>query len=230
MTFLFYLVAGLLALTIAAYVLTRANAGTIAGALRMIVPAVLFVAAVTMTVTGKTGLGVLLLVGSVSSYRALARKAGVKTARGQTSRVRTAALEMELDHDTGDLDGYVLAGSFEGVELAELSSEQLLDLRGELASDTESLQLLEAYLDRRIPGWRDGADTNGNAGQGASSGSGSMTKQEAYQILGLEEGASVADIRKAHRNLMQRVHPDRGGSSFLAARINQAKDLLLTGH
>jgi hypothetical protein len=158
------------------------------------------------------------------------RKKAVRKKPGQRSTVRTAAIEMELDHDTGQLDGVVLAGSKEGRRLHELSREELLSLCRELSADNESLQLLETYLDSRFPGWREDSDTDPGPGHGAAPGPGSMTKQEAYQILGLEEGASAADIRKAHRRLMQRVHPDLGGSSFLAARINQAKDLLLSGH
>jgi hypothetical protein len=144
--------------------------------------------------------------------------------------VRTAALEMELDHDTGSLEGMVLAGRLEGRELRALSLPELLVLREELAADSESLQLLETYLDGRFPVWREDAQANAGDGQGAAPASGAVTEEEAYKILGLEPGASAADIRKAHRRLMQRLHPDLGGSSFLAARINAAKDILLSKH
>src|SRR5690606_19975987 len=96
--------------------------------------------------------------------------------------------------------------------------------------DSESRQLLETYLDGRFPVWREDAETHSGDRQGVAPGSGSMTKEEAYQILGLEAGAATADIRKAHRRLIQRLHPDIGGTSFLAARINEAKDVLLSNH
>jgi hypothetical protein len=161
--------------------------------------------------------------------RGRSRRAARPQAGGR-SHVRTAALEMELDHDTGSLEGMVLAGRLEGRELRALSLPELLVLREELAADSESLQLLETYLDGRFPVWREDAQANAGDGQGAAPASGAVTEEEAYKILGLEPGASAADIRKAHRRLMQRLHPDLGGSSFLAARINAAKDILLSKH
>jgi len=137
---------------------------------------------------------------------------------------------MELDHDSGALEGHVLTGRHEGARLADLALEDLLDLGRELASDAESVQLLETYLDGRFPVWREHAKADAGGRQAGAPASGAMTKQEAYEILGLEAGASAADIRKAHRRLMQRLHPDLGGSSFLAARINEAKEILLDGH
>ena len=150
--------------------------------------------------------------------------------RGQRSTVRTAALEMELDHDTGRLEGIVLAGRHEQKTLSSLTLKQLKELYKELAGDSESRQLLETYLDGRFPVWRKDAEANGGEGLGVAPGAGAMTKEEAYKVLGLEAGAAAADVRKAHRRLMQRLHPDIGGTSFLAARINEAKDVLLSNH
>lgn len=147
---------------------------------------------------------------------------------GQTSQVRSAFLDMELDHDTGAMRGRVLAGRFAGVPLDALDVPTLATLLGEI--DEESRGLLVAYLDRRRPGWREDVHAGDAAGEGGASRSGKMTEEEAYQILGLQPGASAEDIGRAHRVLMKKLHPDQGGSTYLAARVNQAKDLLLRRH
>ncbi len=148
---------------------------------------------------------------------------------GQTSNVRTALLDMELDHDSGDMDGEILAGPFMGKRLSELTLQQLGELMGEcIAANDQSPALLEAYLDRHHPDWRETATRAGpgkNAGKGAETGP--MTRADALETLGLNAGATEDDIRQAHRRLMKKYHPDQGGSDYLAARINQAKDVLL---
>ncbi len=146
---------------------------------------------------------------------------------GQTSRVRSAYFEMELDHDSGVMRGRILAGRHQGAELERLDVETLAELLSEV--DEDSRALLVAYLDRRDPGWSEHAQTDAAAGRRASS-SGKMSEEEAYQILGLQAGASTDDIRRAHRTLMKKLHPDQGGSTFLAARINEAKETLLRRH
>lgn len=148
---------------------------------------------------------------------------------GQRSTVRSAALEMELDHDTGQIEGRVLVGQYEGSPLSDLTNGDLYNLLAEISGDSESLALLEAYLDRRIPGWREDFEADPAAGQSGTARSGPMTKEEAYQILGLTPGAGDGEIREAHRRLMKRLHPDRGGSTFLASKINEAKDILING-
>jgi DnaJ domain len=208
----------------------RVDASRLAGGLRLAGPLVLAIVGVVITITGRAGVGGLLLSGAAAWYGLGRAKGRVSTPRGQRSTVRTAALEMELDHDTGGLEGIVLAGRHEQKTLSSLTLKQLKELYKELAGDSESRQLLETYLDGRFPVWRSDAEADAGDGHGVAPGSGPMTKEEAYKVLGLEAGATTADIRKAHRRLMQRLHPDLGGTSFLAARINEAKDVLLSNH
>jgi hypothetical protein len=143
---------------------------------------------------------------------------------GQVSRVRSAFLEMELDHDTGAMRGVFLAGPRQGTRLDALDVDTLIGLFGEI--DEESRALLAAYLDRRDAGWREHAQADAAAGR-SSAPRGPMTHEEAYQILGLERGASTEDIVGAHRTLMKKLHPDLGGTNYLAARVNEAKETLL---
>ena len=97
-------------------------------------------------------------------------------------------------------------------------------------NDAKSARLLHVYLDSRFPGWREAAQNNTHTGQGRATGSATITKEEAYEILGLQVGASEEEIRKAHRSLMKKLHPDQGGSTYLATRVNLAKDVLLGSH
>ncbi len=146
---------------------------------------------------------------------------------GRASEINTRFLRMRLDHQSGDLTGEVLEGGYAGRRVEELSLEQLLELLAECRADEQSGAVLEAYLERAFgEEWRQRAGEAGRAGASAGS-SGAMSREEAYQVLGLEPGASDEEIVAAHRRLMQRLHPDRGGSDFLAAKINRAKDLLL---
>ena len=146
---------------------------------------------------------------------------------GQTSHVRSAYLEMELDHDSGSMRGRIIAGRHRGVALEQLDVKTLAELLDEI--DEESRALLVAYLDRRDPSWSEHAQGHAAAGRAAAS-SGNMTEQEAYQILGVQAGASADDVTRAHRTLMKKLHPDQGGSTYLAARINEAKEILSRRH
>jgi hypothetical protein len=143
---------------------------------------------------------------------------------GQTSRVVTDHLEVELDHDTGQIRGRVLKGFFAGRDLQSLAPVEMAHLWQDCRfADPQSAQILEAYLDRVHPSWREDMTRN----EGERTVGGGMTREQALDILGLAPGASEDDIRRAHRELMLKLHPDRGGSTFLAAKINEAKDVLL---
>jgi hypothetical protein len=155
---------------------------------------------------------------------------GARTRRsqGQASRVRSPFVEMELDHDTGAMRGRILAGDHAGRSLDTLDLPTLATLL--VRMDDESRDLLVAYLDRRDAAWREYAQTDADAGRGGAPRSGKMTDEEAYQILGLQPGATAGEIGRAHRMLMKKLHPDQGGSTYLAARVNEAKDILLRRH
>ncbi len=230
MTVLLYATAVALLLMLSLVGFARIDAAKLAGGLRMAGPVALGMAGVAMLLVGRAGLAGIMLPAALGWYMRGRRGRAARPTPGLKSNVRSAALEMELDHDSGRLEGVVLAGRFEGRQLAGLDKAELIALHDELASDSESLQLLEAYLDGRFPVWREDAEADVRSGKRSPPASGPMTKEEAYKVLGLEPGASTADIRKAHRRLMQRLHPDLGGSTFLAARINEAKDVLISDH
>ena len=149
---------------------------------------------------------------------------------GRQSEVKTDYLRMQLDHDSGEMDGRVLRGKYQGRELRELSQDQLLELLDECnAHDEQAARLIESYIDRAFgEDWRDGGSTSKRrrTPRGPAS---PMSRDEAYEVLGLELGCSEAEIREAHRKLQLKNHPDQGGSDYLAAKINQAKEVLLNG-
>jgi hypothetical protein len=158
---------------------------------------------------------------------------------GQKSQVRTDRLEMELDHDSGQMEGECLSGRFAGRALSSLSDKEAMDLLAELhAGGAQEEALMEAYLDWRLPGWRDQSsaedweprgfaeEEKAEAPRGRARAN-RMSVEEAYAVLGVEKTASEEEIRQAHRRLMMKVHPDQGGSTYLAARINEAKEVLL---
>jgi len=144
---------------------------------------------------------------------------------GQTSRVQSKYLCMTLNHDSGEIGGEILAGQFAGKSLGQLDLDDLLQLLYECQDDDESLALLQAYLDREHVDWQQHAGAQGQ--QQSTAVPGEMSRDEALQVLGLSADASEADIVEAHRRLMQKLHPDRGGSAYLAATINLAKQTLL---
>src|SRR5258708_39449402 len=162
------------------------------------------------------------------NFGAMFGGAGAQRSAGQTSRVRSQFLDMILDHDSGELRGQIVAGPHAGHFLEEFDLSQLTAMIP--GFDAESVPLLESYLDRRFPAWRQDAQGNTAGGQSRPASSGKMTDEEAYQILGLQPGAGRDEIGRAHRALMKKLHPDQGGSTYLAARVNEAKDTLLRTH
>ncbi len=229
------LIAALVALAVLAVGVTwflRSRPSTIARRLRLL-----------LTLLGAAGVGVLLIFGirfmpgllpelmglaGVAIVALIARAVRNRSSGGfstpganQRTEVRTEFLRAWIDHAGGEVGGAVLKGRFAGRTLGELADGELLDLHGECAGDVDSLRVLESYFDRRLgPEWRSARRPPSGAG-------GDMSRDEALAVLGLQEGAGADDIRAAHRRLIQRMHPDVGGSADLAARINRAKDVLL---
>lgn len=241
MTFFLAGVSLLLILVLGVRLLQKADPKKLASILRKVTGVIALAAAVFLTVRGAFPLAIplgvfgLALLGRPVGSGFGFGLGGARKSPGQTSKVRTEALEMELDHDTGRMDGRSLKGTFEGRPLSTLSDTEVIELFEELErSEVHGAALLEAYLDWRLPDWRDGQE---RAGDGPSESAGSqrrrhvassrMGPEEAYAVLGLSEGASPNDIRRAHRSLMKKLHPDQGGSNYLAARINEAKEVLL---
>ncbi len=233
-----YLGAGLILLAILmvlARAFVAADTRALVRVVRYLLGGALMVVGIGLAFAERWGLGVILISAGLSVIATgrigpLDLGGHGRRSPGSTSSVRSRFFEMNLDHDSGAMRGTVLAGRLAGRNLDDLDDQALLELAGEIGGDQESVALFEAYLDRRMPGWRDHVEGDGAAGARGAADSGAMTDEEAYQILGLAPGASDREIRAAHRRLMMRMHPDQGGSTFLAAKINQAKDRLLGNH
>jgi len=199
----------------------------------IILMAVLILGGATIAIVVSRGLGAVLvalafLVPMIARWRAAGRffrnLGGPKP--GQSSAVETRYLRMSLDHDTGTLDGLVLDGAYRGRRLGEMQLAELNELLRECRlEDPESATVLEAYIERVHGVAGDGGARR--EGGGASAGGGPMTREEAYEILGLSPGASAEQVKEAHHRLMKKIHPDQGGSNYLAAKINQAKSVLI---
>jgi len=156
---------------------------------------------------------------------------GLGAQRPGGATLRSSHLEMMLDRGTGRLGGRVTAGTFSGRTLDTLSPAELAALSRELAAaDPQGSRLLKAYLDRRNAAGGEDLHGDPRGGRRQAAGHAAMTEQQAYEILGLEAGADAEEIRRAYRALMKKLHPDQGGSTYLAAQVNAAKDLLLRQH
>jgi hypothetical protein len=211
---------------------TRANPTVMARQMRLAGGALALGAATLLLVRGLAGPAALLgalgswLLGWSGGGPGWGGGASGKKSTGQTSTVVTEHLEMELDHDSGATSGKVLKGMFAGRDLDSLKPAEVALLWHDCRFvDPQSAQLLEAYLDRVHPTWRDDVARGERAMRDRD---GRMQPAEAYEILGLKPGATDEDIRRAHRDLMLKLHPDRGGSTYLAAQVNEAKDVLLS--
>jgi hypothetical protein len=189
-----------------------------------------------LLLTGRVGLAFVTVAATVMAVRSLmqgpqaADPFGGVGQQGPASNVETALLAMRLDHATGEVEGRVKRGGFAGRELSAMGLGELAALLEEARrEDPRSVPLVEAYLDRRDPDWRGnaaGAAAGAEEAPPASS-AGAMDERTALEVLGLAPGATEAEIKAAHRELMARLHPDHGGSSYLAAQINRARDYLL---
>jgi hypothetical protein len=235
-----YLLLGVLLLVlalVAARSFVQASPAHLAQGVRAFIATFSALASTGLLFAGRLGLALIMIGATFVALRALSRAKnsagsfGGQSAGQRSSEVETDTLRMQLDHLTGELEGEVLRGRFAGRALASLGLSDLLELLADCRrEDPRSVALLETYLDRRAPDWRGESAAGAGAGGEQRTGRGAQTGMDeatAWQVLGLAPGASVAEIKAAHRRLMTKLHPDHGGSSYLAAQLNQAKDYLL---
>jgi hypothetical protein len=223
----------LVAVLLAARSFVNANPANLAQAARAFVAAFSALAGTGLLFAGRFGLALIAIGATIVAIRALKRgPGGFGMGRGSSERAQdssevvTETLRMQLDHASGSLEGEVLRGRFSGRTLDSLGLSDILELLADCQrEDPRSVPLLETYLDRRQADWRGHVDGEDEPARPAPPGG--MDEATAWSILGLSPGASADEIKAAHRRLMTRLHPDHGGSGYLAAQLNEAKDLLL---
>jgi hypothetical protein len=225
-----YIGLGLLALVllfVLAKAFVAANPAQLAQGLRWAGVGIAVLGVGALTATGRIGLASFLLpviVWLMRGCRPWARFGAARPRAGQASSIRTAFLELSLDHDTGALSGEVLRGQFANRRVESLSQTELIALwRETSAADAPSAQLVETCLDRGFPDWRATVD---ESARGAPGRAGAMRREEALRVLGLTGDPTPEEVAEAHRRLMMTNHPDHGGSDYLAAMINEAKGVL----
>lgn len=219
---------------------TRADAKTLLKVLKRVGIGLIVLAALALIVTGRFGLALgaaaFLLPWVIRTFGtagaagggAYAGGASGAAAGGGESSIRTRFLHMSLDHASGQLDGEIVGGAQAGRRLSDIDEASLISLLSDYrGQDPQSAQLLEAYLDRTFPDWRQHAASRGEHAHAGSSEPTAMSREDALRILGLEPGASEAEVKAAYHRLIAGLHPDRGGSDYLAAQVNRARDVLL---
>jgi hypothetical protein len=222
----FILLAALIALLAILRFYVRANPALLAKGMKTVAGAIAGAAGLYLLTRGSAILAVPLgLLGAWLIWGG-GRIGQSKPTAGATSKITTDHLQVHLDHDTGLVTGLVLRGMFANRRIETLKPAELALLWQDCRfTDQKSAQILEVYLDRVHPSWQ--SDMARGEAEMATGPDGKMSEAEAYDILGLERGADDEDIRKAHRELMMRLHPDRGGSTYLASKVNEAKAILL---
>jgi membrane protein implicated in regulation of membrane protease activity len=199
----------------------RATLGVIA----IVVAILLLMARAPLGAVAAAIIAVLAIVGVVTAARPRKRRRrrGYARSRSTGSTVRTAVIEMTMAED-GGIEGRVLNGAFAGRTLESMTVAEILDLALQVPeTDRRTLTLLTTYLDRMRPGWSSDDKKQPEEDAAPPVGNGSMTRDQAYEVLGLSPGATDDEIEAAYRRLIRRVHPDAGGSTALAAQINAAK-------
>lgn len=160
---------------------------------------------------------------SIRNFPIIARIYGATNGFGMGKKrtLKTQWLELSIDFSTRGISGKVLKGQFVDSNLDDMPQTDLEALLQECKADSKSSYLLQTYMNQRFNTQKSGSD-----GHQVPSNA-SMSREEALEILGLEGSPTQEDIKLAHKKLMQKLHPDRGGNDFLASLLNRARDQLM---